>query len=101
MRPRPTIASIKATVAARYGVDPKHMTSPLRRWDVSHPRQVAMFLARKLTRHTMPYIGRHFGGRHHTTVLHACRAVEQRRATDRKLARQIRKTTSRVMRVAP
>jgi chromosomal replication initiator protein len=49
---------------------------------VARPRQVAMYLARKLTTRSLPEIGRRFGGRDHTTVLHACRRIEELREKD-------------------
>jgi chromosomal replication initiator protein len=49
---------------------------------VAWPRQVAMYLARELTDQTLPAIGRAFGGRNHTTVMHACRRTAERMAND-------------------
>jgi len=56
---------------------------------VARPRQVAMFLAKTLTSKSLPEIGRGFGGRDHTTVIHAVRKVEQLRETDSQLADDI------------
>ena len=56
---------------------------------VARPRQVAMFLAKSLTSKSLPEIGRGFGGRDHTTVIHAVRKVEQLRETDSQLADDI------------
>jgi chromosomal replication initiation ATPase DnaA len=78
------ISQIKQTVSEYYGNHINYMTSEHRAHDVSHPRQVAMYLARELTRHSLPAIGRQFGDRDHTTVLHACKAVQTRIETDPK-----------------
>jgi chromosomal replication initiator protein len=95
-----TIASIQAAACRRYGLRSADMTSPERTWRVSHPRQVAMYLSRRFTPRTLPEIGQRFGGRHHTTVMHALSAVEQRRAGNRRLERDIRRIMARAA-VAP
>lgn len=56
---------------------------------ISHPRQVAMYLSKKLTIRSRVEIGKEFGGRDHTTVIHAIKAVEKRRAADAELDRKI------------
>jgi chromosomal replication initiator protein len=58
----------------------------IRTTDVVRPRQIAMFLAKDLTPHSLPVIGRKFGGRDHTTVLHAVRKIEALRVSDETLA---------------
>jgi len=52
---------------------------------LARPRQLAMALTKELTEHSLPEIGRAFGGRDHTTVMHACRTIRDLRATDGKL----------------
>jgi chromosomal replication initiator protein len=52
---------------------------------VARPRQIAMSLAKELTRHSLPEIGDAFGGRDHTTVLHACRRIQALRESDRRV----------------
>jgi chromosomal replication initiator protein len=79
--PRP-IDRIQILVALSYGIDPKHMRSTDRRRAVCWPRQVAMYLTRKTTWHSLPAIGHFFGHRDHTTVLWAIKAVEKRMAED-------------------
>lgn len=74
----PLVSTIQLEVAAYFGLHPDHMKSKCRNMSVSHPRQIAMYLARELTGKSMPDIGHLFGNRHHTTVLHAIRTVEQR-----------------------
>jgi chromosomal replication initiator protein len=80
--PAPMIAHIQATVAAYYHLDRMAMTSQRRDKSVSHPRQLAMYLCRELTPRSLPDIGRRFGNRDHTTVMHAIKAVEKRLAGD-------------------
>ena len=74
-RPHTTLAEIQRTVAAYYDISPTVMLSKSRQRTVVRPRQMAMSLARNLTRHSLPEIGKAFGGRDHTTVLHACRRI--------------------------
>ena len=78
---RRSIRRIQDTVASYYGLKQIDMVSQRRSRAVAWPRQVAMYLCRELTPHSLPSIGRYFGGRDHTTVMHAIRAVEQRRAS--------------------
>jgi chromosomal replication initiator protein len=77
-----TIASIQRRVAEEYAAPLSAMTERdglgSRRPERSHPRQVAMVLAAFLTEHSFPRIGFYFGGRDHTTVLHAMKSVEAR-----------------------
>lgn len=84
-KPRLLVAHIQATVAGYYGIGKQYMKSAQRGWDISHPRQVAMFLAAELTPKSLPDIGRCFN-RDHTTVLHAIRAVRRRVEADAELA---------------
>ena len=69
------------------------MLSSSRAAPVAWPRQVAMYLARELTDQTLPAIGRAFGGRNHTTVMHACRRTAERMATDRDAYDAVRRLT--------
>ena len=68
---RISLGAIEARVAAFFGVSPGEMKGKSRHRHALYPRQVAMYLARTLTDHSLPEIGRWFGGRDHTTVLHA------------------------------
>jgi hypothetical protein len=72
---RRMVALIQETVAAFYGLSVGVLTGPRRTREVVLPRQVAMFLVRELTVTSLPATGRAFGGKDHTTVLHACRRV--------------------------
>ena len=74
---RRTISSIKNEVAEYFHISPTSMADQSRLRAVARPRQVAMFLARKLTPNSLPDIGRRFGNRDHTTVIHAVRQVEK------------------------
>ena len=71
-----SIEDIQRKTAEFYKLDVKDFHSPQRARRVARPRQVAMYLSRKLTSRSLPEIGRRFGGRDHTTVLHACRRIE-------------------------
>ena len=70
-----TITNIQKTVADFYRLRVSDLTSPNRSRSLVRPRQIAMALAKELTSHSLPEIGREFGGRDHTTVIHACRRV--------------------------
>jgi chromosomal replication initiator protein len=71
-----SIEDIQKKTAEFYKLEVKDFHSPQRARRVARPRQVAMYLSRKLTTRSLPEIGRRFGGRDHTTVLHACRRIE-------------------------
>ena len=72
-----TIENIQKTVADYYKVRIADLLSKRRSRSVARPRQVAMALAKELTSHSLPEIGDAFGGRDHTTVLHACRVIAE------------------------
>ncbi|HTT82034.1 MAG TPA: chromosomal replication initiator protein DnaA [Rhizomicrobium sp.] len=72
---RISIEDIQRKIADFYKLDPREFQSAQRSRRVARPRQVAMFLARTITERSLPEIGRRFGGRDHTTVLHACRRI--------------------------
>jgi chromosomal replication initiator protein len=84
-----TIENIQKTVADYYKIKVAEMYSKKRTRNFSRPRQIAMSLSRELTSHSFPDIGEAFGGRHHTTVMHACEEVEQLRQNDPHFARDI------------
>jgi len=79
---RVTIEEIQKRVAEHFNVRVADMHSARRARAVARPRQVAMYLAKQLTSRSLPEIGRKFGGRDHTTVMHAVRKIEELRATD-------------------
>jgi len=84
------VARIVRQVAAAYGVTRKELLGPSRLRRVLVPRQVAMYLARELSGLSLPRLGSAFGGRDHTTVLHACRKVEAEAETDAILAGMVK-----------
>jgi chromosomal replication initiator protein len=81
-RKRILIRDIQHAVAARFQIPVEEMWSARRSREIVRPRQAAMYLARQLTPKSLPEIGRLFGGRDHTTVVHGLRAVERRLAAD-------------------
>ncbi|MBV8652276.1 MAG: chromosomal replication initiator protein DnaA [Alphaproteobacteria bacterium] len=86
---RITIDEIQKRVAEHYNIRLSDMHSARRARAVARPRQVAMFLCKQLTPRSLPEIGRKFGGRDHTTVMHAVRKIEELRAIDRTLAEDV------------
>lgn len=72
-----TIDEIQKVVAERFNIKPTEMRAKSRAKNIVHPRQIAMHLGRELTELSFPEIGRHFGGRDHTTVIHACKQIER------------------------
>lgn len=78
-----TIDNIQRTVAEYYKIKLSDLLSKRRSRSIARPRQVAMALAKELTSHSLPEIGEAFGGKDHTTVLHACRKVKDLNETDR------------------
>ncbi|MFQ3667133.1 MAG: chromosomal replication initiator protein DnaA [Sphingomonadaceae bacterium] len=84
-----TIDDIQRRVAEHYRLKLNDLVSPRRAREVARPRQVAMYLAKQLTPRSLPEIGRRFGGRDHTTVMHAVKRIETLRAQDHELDRDI------------
>ena len=82
---RVKIEDIQKLVATRYNVSRADILSERRTAAVVKPRQIAMYLAKALTPRSLPEIGRRFGGRDHTTVLHAVRKIEKAIVEDRLL----------------
>ncbi len=83
-----TIESIQKTVADYYKIKVAEMYSQKRTRNVARPRQIAMALARDLTNNSFPEIGESFGGRDHTTVMHACKKIDSLKATEPTLAKE-------------
>lgn len=82
-----SIENIQKTVADYYKIKVAEMYSKKRTRAVARPRQLAMALAKELTQLSLPVIGDSFGGRDHTTVIHACRKIEELRSADANIAR--------------
>lgn len=81
-----TLENIQRTVAKFYNLKLADLTGTRRSRSIARPRQVAMSLSKELTNHSLPEIGVAFGGRDHTTVIHACKKIEELRQTDTKLS---------------
>ncbi len=86
-----TCESIKKEVCKKYNIKIADIESAKRKREFSHPRQVAMYLCRELTDSSLPKIGEYFGGRDHTTVLHAYDKISSEIKTDPLLAEEIRR----------
>ena len=86
---RVKIDDIQKLVASHYGISRSDILSSRRTANVVRPRQIAMYLSKVMTLRSLPEIGRRFGGRDHTTVLHAVRKIEELVAKDRSLAEVI------------
>ena len=88
-----SLREIQERTCEAFGVSMDQLLSPSRAQPLAWPRQVAMYLARELTDATLPAIGRAFGGRNHTTVLHAYRKTAERIASDREAYETVRRLT--------
>jgi chromosomal replication initiator protein len=84
-----SIQQIQKLVASTYKLTIEELISKNNARQISHPRQVAMYLCKHLTKHSYPEIGRAFGGKHHTTVMHSVEKIETLVATDETLQRLI------------
>ena len=87
--PKLTISLVQKEVAEYFQISPDDMKSKKKDRYITHPRQVAMYLCRELIGATQPQIGRDFGNRDHTTVIHACEKIGKNRVTDMQLDRSI------------
>ena len=81
-----TIEEIQRRVAEHYNVRLSDLIGPKRMRTIARPRQIAMYLSKHMTPRSLPEIGRRFGGRDHTTIMHGVRKVEEMMATDSQLA---------------
>jgi chromosomal replication initiator protein len=90
---RRSVEDIQERICETFGVSMDQLVSSSRAAPVAWPRQVAMYLSRELTDQTLPAIGRAFGGRNHTTVIHACRRTAERMANDRDAYDMVRRLT--------
>ena len=91
-----TIPIIQDLVARQYGVTVQDLKIRKRTRDVAFPRQVAMYLARELTDYSLPRIGAEFGGRDHTTVMHACDKISSALPTDAELRTTVAALRARI-----
>jgi chromosomal replication initiator protein len=88
-RPTVTIESIQKLVANYYNLRVGELKSRTNSHHVSFPRQIAMYLAKQMTGASFPEIGKRFGGKHHSTVIHAVQKIEQKRATEKEFDRLV------------
>jgi len=93
---RITIDEIQRACAAHYRIDASEMRSRRRSVAIARPRQIAMYLAKKLTPRSLPEIGRIFGGRDHTTVMHAVKRIEEMRSANPDMDADIRAIQQRL-----
>ena len=93
---RITIDEIQKAAAEHYGMKQADLISERRNRAIARPRQAAMWLAKQLTTRSLPDIGRRFGGRDHTTVLHAVRRIEALKADDAQLTRDLETLTRKL-----
>lgn len=85
-----TLDEIQKKIAEFYNIKMADMHSARRSRDIARPRQIAMYLSKKLTSKSLPEIGRSFGGRDHTTVIHAVKAVDKLQAADPSIAEDLK-----------
>lgn len=86
---RVSVEEIQKKVAEHYHIRLSDMHSPRRARALARPRQIAMYLAKVMTQHSLPEIGRKFGGRDHTTIMHGVRRIEELMAADSLLAQDV------------
>jgi chromosomal replication initiator protein len=80
-----TVESIVRAVAERFSMQPAQLKMKSNTQQIAYPRQIAMYLVKELTRASLPEIGRYFGGKHHTTVLHSVQKIDELRQRDENL----------------
>jgi len=91
-----TIESIQKAVAEQFGLRLVEIKAKNNSRAIVYPRQIAMYLAKRLTEASLPEIGRQFGGKHHTTVLHSVDKIDEARKTDKDLNRLVNKLTEQL-----
>ena len=96
-----TIESIQKAVSEQFGLRPAEIKAKNNSRAIVYPRQIAMYLAKHLTDASLPEIGRQFGGKHHTTVLHSVEKIDEARKTDKDLNRLLNKLTESLGRMKP
>jgi chromosomal replication initiator protein len=88
---RVSIENVQRAVCREFGLGIAQLKSRNNSQAIAYPRQIAMYIAKQLTSASLPQIGREFGGKHHTTVLHSVNKIDELRQTDRDLNRRINK----------
>lgn len=91
-----TIDMIENVVTGHFGVSKEDLKSKKRNKEVTFPRQIAMYLARELAKSTLPQIGSYFGGRDHTTVMHACDKIESEKKSNSKVTDLLKELTEKL-----
>src|SRR5205807_6174584 len=94
--PAVSIEWIQEVVSERFGITVTELTSDKRSQSIVYPRQVAMYLSRALTDASLPKIGKQFGGRDHTTVLHANGKIERMIKQDRSVYNLVQELTAHI-----
>jgi len=92
---RPNVQAIQKAVAAEYGLDADRLREKSNAKAIAFPRQVAMYLCKEILGLSLPEIGKAFGGKHHTTVLHSITKIDRLLETDTELNERIHKLTDR------
>jgi chromosomal replication initiator protein len=90
------VDDIQKAVAEHYSLRQADLLSERRNRAIARPRQAAMWLAKQLTTRSLPDIGRRFGGRDHTTVIHAVRRIEELKASDPVLTQDLETLTRKL-----
>ena len=85
-----TIEEIQRKVAEHYNIRLSDLVGPKRSRPIARPRQIAMYLSKQLTTRSLPEIGRRFGGRDHTTIMHGVKVIEGMQATDHQMAEDLK-----------
>lgn len=93
---RPSLRLITSKVAKYFSLTVPQLRGPSRRRNIVRARGIAMFLARSMTDHSLEMVGKHFGNRDHTTVLHACRQIESMRSEDPAVASALEELKSQL-----
>ena len=90
---RVTIDAIQKAVAEQFGLRANEIKAKSNSRAIVFPRQIAMYMAKQMTEASLPEIGRQFGGKHHTTVMHSIDKIEEQRQADKDLNRMLNKLT--------
>src|SRR5204863_2992165 len=97
--PQVSIENIQQTVSERFNLPIDELVGDKRSQNIVYPRQVAMYLSRELTDSSLPKIGRQFGGRDHTTVIHATSKIARMIREDRDVYNLVQELTKRIKQV--
>ncbi len=87
--PAVTVESIQKLVSNHYNLKVTELKSKNNSQQIAFPRQVAMYLCKRMTESSLPEIGRRFGGKHHSTVIHAIQKIEKKRSSEKDFDRLV------------